>query len=199
MLDPLSQVAPSVDAVLVSHPDTEHLGALPYAFGKLGLNCKVYATLPVHKMGLMYMYDHFLSRSYDTYFTLFSLDDVDKAFGSFVPVRYAQHSALEGNCHGISVTAHAAGHMLGATVWKVHKDSEDVLYAVDYNHRKEKHLNGTTLESLKRPSVLITDSLSVTREVQSKTRDDEIMNVILRSVRQDGNVLIPIDPAGRVL
>ena len=199
MLDPLAQVAPSVDAVLVSHPDTEHLGALPYAFGKLGLNCKVYATLPVHKMGLMYMYDHFLSRSYDTDFTLFSLDDVDKAFGSFVPVRYAQHSALEGNGHGISVTAHAAGHMLGATVWKVHKDSEDVLYAIDYNHRKEKHLNGTTLESLKRPSVLITDSLSVTREVQSKTRDDEIMNVILRSVRQDGNVLIPIDPAGRVL
>ena len=51
MLAPLARVAPTIDAVLVSHPDTEHLGALPYAFGSLGMRCKVYATLPVHKMG----------------------------------------------------------------------------------------------------------------------------------------------------
>jgi Cft2 family RNA processing exonuclease len=43
---------------------------------------------------------------------------------------------------GITVTAYAAGHTLGGAVWKVHKEAEDVVYAVDYNHRKEKHLNG---------------------------------------------------------
>ena len=95
MLAPLAEVAPSVDAVLVSHPDTAHLGALPYAFGKLGMRCKVYATLPVHKMGMMFMYDQYLARHNDGDFDLFSLDDVDAAFGAFVPVRYAQHSTLE--------------------------------------------------------------------------------------------------------
>lgn len=46
-----------VDAVLLSHPDPLHLGALPYAVGKMGLNCAIYATIPVYKMGQMFMYD----------------------------------------------------------------------------------------------------------------------------------------------
>jgi len=46
-----------IDAVLLSHPDSFHLGALPYLVGKCGLNCPVYATIPVYQMGQMFMYD----------------------------------------------------------------------------------------------------------------------------------------------
>ena len=247
-LEPLRRIAPQVDAVLISHPDTAHLGALPYAFGTLGMACKVYATLPVHKMGMMFMYDQFLARAAEGDFNLFSLDDVDRAFGAFVPVRYAQHSALdfptradsrvdgraetanetktssgaEGGSEdasderpgakknesvsgakyapsGITVTAYAAGHTLGGAVWKLHKDAEDIVYAVDYNHRREKHLNGTTLDSINRPSLLITDAFNALGEPTPKTRDDDLMRAVLRAVRSDGNVLIPVDPAGRVL
>ena len=227
-LDPLKEIAEDVDAVLVSHPDTNHLGALPYAFGKLGMSCKVYATLPVHKMGMMYMYDQYLARKNEGDFHLFSLDDVDRAFGAFVPVRYAQHSSLDtsrkhsemagssetepvaGSRPGggsirdaqggsITVTAYGAGRTLGGAVWKIHKDAEDVVYAVDYNHRREKHLNGTVFDSLNRPSLLITDAFNATGEPPSKSRDDDLMKAVLGAVRRDGNVLIPVDPAGRVL
>ena len=248
-LEPLRRIAPLVDAVLISHPDTAHLGALPYAFGTLGMACKVYATLPVHKMGMMFMYDQFLARAAEGDFDLFSLDDVDRAFGAFVPVRYAQHSALDfptrnangtdggdearddGSDHGsgatdandettrdkkkksarddrdarayapsgITVTAYAAGHTLGGAVWKVHKDAEDVVYAVDYNHRREKHLNGTTLDAINRPSLLIADAFNARGEPPPKSRDDDLMRAVLRAVRSDGNVLVPVDPAGRVL
>lgn len=56
------RVASSIDAVLLSHPDTLHLGALPYAMKQLGLSAPVYATEPVHRLGLLTMYDQFLSR-----------------------------------------------------------------------------------------------------------------------------------------
>ena len=46
-----------IDAVLLSYPDQLHLGALPYMVGKCGLNCPIYATIPVYKMGQMFMYD----------------------------------------------------------------------------------------------------------------------------------------------
>jgi Cft2 family RNA processing exonuclease len=46
-----------IDAVLLSYPDPLHLGALPYLVGKCGLNCPIYATIPVYKMGQMFMYD----------------------------------------------------------------------------------------------------------------------------------------------
>ena len=73
------QVVGKIDAVLLSYPDCPHLGALPYAVGKLvsaivnyislswplcmfsfslqGLNCPIYATVPVYKMGQMFLYD----------------------------------------------------------------------------------------------------------------------------------------------
>ncbi len=55
-----NRVIDKIDAVLLSHPDLSHLGALPYACGKLGLNCPIYATFPVYQMGLMFMYDTIL-------------------------------------------------------------------------------------------------------------------------------------------
>lgn len=58
-----SRYVHQVDAVLLSHPDPIHLGALPYAVGKLGLNCTIYATIPVYKMGQMFMYDLYQVRT----------------------------------------------------------------------------------------------------------------------------------------
>lgn len=46
-----------IDAVLLSYPDPLHLGALPYMVGRCGLSCPIYATIPVYKMGQMFMYD----------------------------------------------------------------------------------------------------------------------------------------------
>lgn len=56
---------PSPAAVLLSHSDPAHLGALPYLVGRLGLAAPVYATGPVHKMGQMFMYDQYLTRQVD--------------------------------------------------------------------------------------------------------------------------------------
>lgn len=39
---------------------------------------------------------------------------------------------------GIVIAPHVTGHLLGGTVWKITKDGEDVVYAVDFNHRKER-------------------------------------------------------------
>jgi hypothetical protein len=43
-----------------------------------------------------------------------------------------------GKGEGIVIAPHVAGHLLGGTVWKITKDGEDVVYAVDFNHRKER-------------------------------------------------------------
>jgi hypothetical protein len=70
MLAPLAAIAPSIDAVLVSHPDTLHLGALPYAFGKLGLDCKVGGLYKSHAVD---------PRFWQSLATIFTLQ---KRFGS---------------------------------------------------------------------------------------------------------------------
>jgi len=139
----LKKVVPKIDAVLLSYPDCPHLGALPYAVGKLGLSCPIYATVPVYKMGQMFLYDIYQARHNLEDFELFSLDEVDLSFEKITQLKYNQTVNLKGKGQGLAITPLPAGHMIGGTIWKIVKDGEeDIVYAVDYNHKKERHLNG---------------------------------------------------------
>lgn len=73
-------------------------------------------------------------------FNLFSLEDVDQAFDKITSLRYSQPTALQGKCAGITITAYSAAHTVGGTVWKIKKDTDEILYAVDYNHSREQYV-----------------------------------------------------------
>lgn len=196
----ICRIASTVDAVLLSYPDTLHLGALPYAMKQFGLSAPVYATEPVYRLGLLTMYDHYLSRKQVSEFDLFTLDDIDAAFQNVNRLTYSQNYHLSDKGEGIVIAPHVSGHLLGGTVWKITKDGEDVIYAVDFNHRKERHLNGTVLESFVRPAVLITDAYNaLNTQPPRRQRDHEFLDAITRTLRGDGKVLLPVDTAGRVL
>lgn len=197
---PLKEWAPKIDAVLLSHCDMEHIGALPYAVGKLGLGAPIYATLPIQKMGFLLMYDQSISRSNEGS-QLLDLDDIDAAFTKIQPLRFHQRKALQGKCAGVTVTPFCAGHTLGGAVWSIQAGGEEVVYAVDYNHRRERHLNGTTLETaFSRPAVLITDAYNLlANPLDRRARDSKLADTILTALRGDGNVLLPVDSAGRAL
>lgn len=44
-----------------------------------------------------------------------------------------------GKGHGIQITPLPAGHMIGGSIWKIVKEEEEIIYAVDYNHKKERY------------------------------------------------------------
>ncbi|XP_008555336.3 probable cleavage and polyadenylation specificity factor subunit 2 [Microplitis demolitor] len=190
-----------IDAVLLSYPDPLHLGALPYLVGKCGLSCPIYATIPVYKMGQMFMYDIYQSRHSLEDFDLFTLDDVDAAFDKITQLKYNQSVPMKDKGYGVTLTPLPAGHMIGGTIWKIVKDEEeDIIYAVNFNHKKERHLNGCELERLQRPSLLITDAFNASyQQARRRTRDEKLMTNILQTLRRGGNVLIGVDTAGRVL
>ena len=177
------------------------LGALPYLVGSCGLNCEIYATTPVYLMGQMFMYDLYQSRRNCENFHLFTLDDVDAAFDKVTQLKYNQSVALKGKGQGLTITPLPAGHMIGGTIWRIVKDGEeDIIYAVDYNHKKERHLNGCILENVSRPSLLITDAYNANYvQTRRRQRDEQLMTNILATLRNGGNVLIAVDTAGRVL
>lgn len=106
-----------------------------------------------------------------------------------------------GKGYGITVTPLPAGHTIGGTIWKILKvGEEDIVYATDFNHKKERHLNGCELERLQRPSLLITDAFNAQyQQARRRARDEKLMTNILQTVRNNGNVLIAVDTAGRVL
>lgn len=63
------------------------------------------------------------------------------------------------------------------------------MYAVHYNHKKERHLNGGVLDSaFSRPAILITDADNAMQEpVGSRdTLDNKLREAIMATVRQNG-------------
>ena len=152
-------------------------------------------------MGEMFMYDLHQSKHNYEDFTLFTLDDIDLAFERIVQLKYNQSLELKGKGHGIVITPLPSGHMIGGTIWKIVKDNEeDIIYAVDYNHKKERHLNGCNVDNISRPSLLITDCYNALYKQERRTeRDAQLMTNILSTFRNGGNVLVAVDTAGRVL
>lgn len=191
-----------IDAVLISHPDPHHLGALPVLVGRYGLNCPIFMTVPVSKMGEMFMYDWFASHDSYEDFKAFSLEDVDATFAKVKQLSYNQTHALGGKGQGITITPLPAGHMIGGTIWRICKEGEeDIIYAVDFNHKRERHLNRCALEAINKPSLLIMDAMNALYNPAKKRndRDDLLITNIVSSIRKDGNVLVCVDTAGRCL
>ncbi|ORE20852.1 hypothetical protein BCV71DRAFT_278864 [Rhizopus microsporus] len=201
------RISKQIDAVLLSHSDLAHLGAYPYARSHLGMTCPVYSTVPVANMGKMCMYDLYQSKANEVEFKTFTLEDIDNAFEKIVPLRYSQPFSLTGKCQGITITAYAAAHTIGGTIWKIKQDTDEIVYAVDFNHRKESHLDGTVLhsggvvlDSLTRPSLLITDAYN--SQVVHPARKDRyaaMFDTMLTSLKNGGSVLLPTDSSARVL
>jgi cleavage and polyadenylation specificity factor subunit 2 len=88
-IDAIKIRIPQINAVLISYGDVPHIGALPYLI-KCGLNCPIYATVPVYKMGQLFLYDWLNGHINVEDFTLFNFDDIDSAFEKVQQVKYSQ-------------------------------------------------------------------------------------------------------------
>lgn len=137
--------------------------------------------------------------------------EVDDAFETIRTLRFLQPTPLDGKCAGLVLTAYNAGHSLGGTVWKLRSPSVGtIVMALDWNHHRERHLDGTSLLSVGaaaplahavgRPDVLITDAergrLSNARR---KDRDAALLAQIHATLQSGHSVLIPVDSAARLL
>lgn len=192
------------DLILLSHADLAHLGGYVYGFKHLGWSTiPVYASLPVVNMGRTSMYDALKSVLAES----ITMADIDDAFDWIVSLRYSQATQLSGKCQGITITAHNAGHTLGGTMWKIVRGSDHIVFAVDWNHARDQHLNGTSLfssgtvpEGLARPSLLITDANNASISIPARSkRNAALFESIDSTLTSGGSVLIPVDASSRSL
>ena len=110
IVDALKHVAPHLDAVLISHSDVGHVGALAHLVARLGCKAPLFATPPVHRMGQLTMYDAVLGRiAADPGFSALTVGDVDSAFklateagGAFHTLRCVHRTA--GGCTRLQST-----------------------------------------------------------------------------------------------
>ncbi|KZW03719.1 hypothetical protein EXIGLDRAFT_600182 [Exidia glandulosa HHB12029] len=137
-----------------------------------------------------------------------SKKDVHDAFDSLITMRYSQPTHLQGKCQGLTITPFSAAHTLGGAIWKIRSPSVGtIVYAVDMNHMRERHLDGTVLfrstvlEALARPDVLITDAdKTLIINSRRKDRDAALLELVTDTLNtRGGSLMIPCDSSTRVL
>ncbi|KAK9248700.1 beta-lactamase-like protein [Lipomyces tetrasporus] len=207
LLSELERLTPTIDLILLTHATISHLGAYVYACKRFpGFDAiPVYATLPVINMGRVATID-----AYSTaWFTApgpsstqepIQPSDIDAIFDKIHALKYSQQLTLTAKLSSLRLTAHNAGHTLGGTLWRLHYGQEDVIYAVDWNHAVERHLNSSALltapEQLSRPTALICGARTGTG---IRRREDLLLSAILRGVERGGSVFMPTSTSARAL
>ncbi|SPO23611.1 related to CFT2 - subunit of the mRNA cleavage and polyadenlylation factor [Ustilago trichophora] len=224
----LRQLAPTIDLVLLSHSSLDHLGLYAYAHARLGLKCQVYATMPVQSMGKLTVLEAIQTWRSEVDIEkeslslqrrcLPSVDEVEDAFEEIKTVRYMQPTHLEGKCASLTLTAYNAGHSLGGAIWKIRSPtSGTVVVALDWNHNRERHLDGTILlsssaaapgapgsgsgaDAVRRPDLLITEvERGLVVNTRRKDRDAALIDLVHTTIQAGNSVLFPIDASARLL
>ena len=97
---------------------------------------------------------------------------------------------------GIAVTAHYAGHVLGACMFHVRIAATDVVYTGDYTMLPDRHLGAARVPRLA-PDLLISESTfgSTVRDAR-RARERELLEAIHSTVLAGGKVLVPVAAIG---
>uniref|UniRef100_V5E4M5 Cleavage and polyadenylation specificity factor subunit 2 n=2 Tax=Kalmanozyma brasiliensis (strain GHG001) TaxID=1365824 RepID=V5E4M5_KALBG len=148
---------------------------------------------------------------------LATADEVEDAFEAIKTVRYMQPTHLEGKCASLTLTAYNAGHSLGGAVWKIRSPtSGTVVIALDWNHNRERHLDGTILlssssgpgapssgsgsDAVRRPDLLITEiERGLVVNTRRKDRDAALIDLVHTTIQAGNSLLFPIDASARLL
>ncbi|KAG9317488.1 beta-lactamase-like protein [Chiua virens] len=231
--DALRHCAPTVDLVLISHGDLAHAGLYAYACARWGLTAPAYTTIPVQAMARIVtlediegtrdeqdVLDEDLPPDSDPRASnplnsappkyVATVNQVHEAYDAVNTLRYSQPTHLQGKCQGITITPFSAGHTLGGTIWKIRSPSAGtIVYAVNMNHMRERHLDGTVLfrpsaggifEPLARPDLFITDAdRANVITSRRKDRDAAMIDAIGATLSSRCSLLLPCDAGPRLL
>ena len=160
LLEPLRAVAADVDVVLISHPDMEHCGALPYAMANLGLDgARVYMTKACEDVAKVTLRDAYRARRARCtdeddgnqedagVRSIVRRKDVEECFMRVTGVEFGAPEVInpteggeeesgvadaESSYEKLVVKAIYAGRLLGGAVWVINTEVEEIVYAVDF-------------------------------------------------------------------
>jgi cleavage and polyadenylation specificity factor subunit 2 len=231
---------PEHNALLLTDSTTQCVGGLPLYHLQFP-DSPVYATFPTVKMGQMTLYDQHAALTFDGKRPPFSLEEIDRAFGSVTCIKYSQSIRVR----DLSITAHRSGHVVGGAFFHLYgiQDETSVVFTSIYHIAREIHLDSSTLlehastadvlvvslyrvfallltldntctccsrsgtfrqtypggpafRCLRRPSVKSRAHLPPLLVTQAERN---LTDTVLSVLRREGNVLLPVDAAGRVL
>ena len=206
---PLKDAVNLVDVLIISHCHLDHVAALPH-FVAAGYRGPVCMTAPTAEIAPLLISDYNRvvrgkrNRNASESTQPLSDDATTAAFASVVDLPLASAisvhvPASRGRpARSVQLTAHHAGHVLGAAMIHMQVDSCTALYTGDFNCSPEWHLPAASVPTDLKPQLMICEStLAVTSRHPSGCSDAAMLKALDAALLRGGRVLVPVHAVGR--
>ncbi len=186
-----------LDAVVVSHAHMDHVGFIP-ALYRYGYTGPVYCTPPTRDIMTLSQLDYIKIMYESGQEPLYNADDVKEMLKHTVTLDYDVVSDITPD---VRITFHKAGHILGSAMVHIHIGNglHNLLYTGDLKFIKTELLDPAKFD-FQRLESIITESTYGGKNDRLKNRkesEDQLINIVSKTIEREGKVLIPVLGVGR--
>jgi metallo-beta-lactamase family protein len=199
-----------IDCLLLSHSHIDHSGRIPLLVKK-GFKGAIYCSKPTYELCEIMLLDSAHIQEAEAQWKnnkakrsgrklvepLYTQEDVLDSLQYFKPVLYDQIINIDEN---ITVKFNDAGHILGSSIieiwFKDEKDTIKLVYSGDLGMREKPILKDPA--QIDRADYLIMEATYGNRVHENiEKRTEELINIILKTTKRGGSVIIPSFAVGR--
>ena len=185
----LEEIAPKLDAVILSHAHLDHTGYVP-ALYRMGYKGYIYATPPTRDVTRILREDTLkIDKG-----KLRTKAEMEAALASFEVYGYEEEFEV---AEGVTVKFYDAGHSLGSAQILIDREGVKILYTGDLKPEPTEYFSGA-----KRPTeeidIVISEATNGAEEIPEREEvKKELIDAIEDTFARGGNVLIPAFAYGR--
>ncbi|MCK5405956.1 MAG: MBL fold metallo-hydrolase [Candidatus Krumholzibacteria bacterium] len=194
----------TLNAIVLTHAHLDHSGYLPVLV-KNGYNGPVYCTTGTRELSEIILRDSgylqeedakfrnkYKTTKHDPALPLYTRKDAEQSLKLFKPVSFETEAELGG---GLSIKLTRAGHILGSACVQVISNGRTIAFSGDLGRPDGPIMRAP--EPIDRADYLVVESTYGNRLHQDENPEDQLADVINRTVDREGILLIPSFAVGR--
>jgi metallo-beta-lactamase family protein len=193
----------AIDAVILTHAHIDHSGYLPLLV-KNGFAGKIYCSAGTHDLCNIllpdsgYLQEEEANRAnkygyskHKPALPLYTREDANLALQQFVSKSFGEDFFID----NLKVTFHRGGHILGASMVMLRHEDKSLLFSGDLGRTNDPIINPP--EKINAADYLVIESTYGDRAHESVDPQDQLAEVINRTVHRGGTLIIPSFAVGR--
>jgi KH/beta-lactamase-domain protein len=186
-----------LDAVIISHSHLDHCGFVPYLF-KFGYRGPVYCTRPTRDVSALLLLDYVKIMRGENKKPIFDQDDIKEMVKHTITLDYEEVTDITPD---LRITLYNAGHVLGSSMVHMHIGNglHNMVYTGDMKYGKTQLLNPASTAFPRLETAIMESTYGGKDDMLPKRTDceDELKEIIEKTVKRKGKVLIPVLGVGR--
>ena len=191
------ETGPPIEAILLTHAHTDHIGALPALEAFLPEECPIYGTEPTLAIAKVMLQDsQRIIQQYrqgDGQLPHFPPPAVSSVLARFQSVPWGKAQKIG----GARITWFPAGHILGAAMIEIADGKQSILFSGDISVSDQRSVPGVFVPAL-HPNVLILESTYGDRlHAHRPTQEKRLIARVAKCIEAGGHVLFPTFALGR--